>query len=127
MIRRVSLACVAVALLSPSVGCRHDCGGGWFTSAPRGSAPCQLVGRSDVILDSTGTPIGSTPGAFVPGNGMPLMPGAAPGSDLHFPQPNDLIPRTGVPVPPAIPTPAPPGEGGAAVLPAPKFGVPVKK
>ena len=128
MVRRVSMMSLAAILLTLSVGCRHNCGGGgWFTSSSRDSAPCQLVGRSsDVILDSTGTPIGGIPGGFVPGNGVPLMPGGAPGTQLPFPQPNDLIPRTGVPgVPPAIPTPAP-GDGGAALLPAPKLGVPVK-
>lgn len=126
MIRRVSMISLAAALLAMGVGCRHDCGGGWFTSSSRGSAPCQLVGGSSgVMLDSTGAPIGGAPGAFVPGNGVPMLPGATPGTALPFPQPNDLIPRTGVPVPPAIPTPAP-GDGGAAVLPVPKVGVPVK-
>jgi hypothetical protein len=117
------MMCLAAALLTVGVGCRN-CGGGWFTSS-RGSAPCQLVGRSDVILDPTGAPIGGgAPGAFVPGNGLPQLPGT-PGTELPFPQPNDLIPRMGVPVPPAIPAPAP-GDGGAAFLPAPKNGVPVK-
>lgn len=115
MVRRISMICVAAALLALSVGCRHRCsGGGWFTSASRDAAPCQLVGRSSDAV------IGGAPGTFVPGNGVPLLPG----TQLPFPQPNDLIPRPGVPVPPAIPTPAP-GDGGAAVLPVPKIGVPV--
>jgi len=106
---------MAAGLFALCLGCRHDCGHGWFTSS-QGSAPCQLAGRStDVIIDSTGAPVG----------GVPLIPGPPTGSTLPFPQPNGLIPPTGVPVPPAIPTPAP-GEFGAAVLPAPKFGVPVK-
>ena len=124
MVRRLSILSLSAFLLTFTVGCRHDCGSGWFTSSSRGSAPCQLVGRSsDVIIDSTGTPIGGTPG-FAPGNGVPLMPGTAPGSTLPFPQPNDLIPRTGVPsVPYADPSAAP---GGMSVLPVPKIGVPVK-
>jgi hypothetical protein len=118
MIRRISILCLAAAGLSAASGCRNNCGG-WFTSS-RGSAPCQLTGRSsDIILDSTGTPITGVPG------GVPLIPGP-PGADLPYPQPNGLIPPTGVPVPSAIPTPAP-GDGGSAILPAPKFGVPVKK
>ena len=127
MLRRVSILSLSLALLTASVGCRHRCGGGgWFTSASHDAQPCQLVGRSSgAILDSTGLPFGAAPGTFVPGNGVPLMPGSAPGTDLPFPQPNDLIPRTGVPVPPAIPTPAP-GEVGAGILPVPKIGVPVK-
>ena len=126
MLRRASMVGLAAVLLTLSVGCRKCSSGGWFTSGSRG-APCQLMGRSnDVMLDSTGLPIGAAPGTFGPGNGVPLMPGAAaPGGDLPFPQPNDLIPRPGVPVPPAIPTPAP-GEVGAGILPVPKIGVPVK-
>jgi hypothetical protein len=126
MIRRVLTVCVAAALPALSAGCRSDCGGGWFSSSSRGSAPCQLTGRSpDMMLDSTGMPIGGAPGTFVPGNSVPLMPSSPPGTPLPFPQPNDLIPRQGVPgIPPAVPSPAP-GDGGAAILPAPKFGVPV--
>lgn len=119
MIRRFSMVSLAAGLLVAGVGCRGSCSKGWFTSASDPAA-CRLVGRSDVIIDSPGAP-----GAFVPGNGVPLMPGTAPGSALPYPQPTDLIPRTGVPVPPAVPTPAP-GDGGAAVLPAPKIAVPVK-
>jgi hypothetical protein len=126
MVRRVSMLCLSAALLTVGVGCRNCCGGGLMSSS-NGAAPCQLAGRStDVILDSTGMPIGAAPGTFGPGNGVPLLPGASPGTPLPFPQPTDLIPRPGVPgVPPAIPTPAP-GDGGAAVLPIPKIGVPVK-
>jgi hypothetical protein len=124
MVRRTSMLSLAGCVLTLSVGCRSDCGGGWFSSSSRGSAPCQTVSQPGVILDSTGQPIGGAPGAFVPGNAVPLIPGS-PGTDLPYPQPADLIPRTGVPVPPAIPTPAP-GDGGAALLPAPQFGVPVK-
>ena len=126
MIRRMSMMCVAAALLASSVGCRSNCGGGWFTSSSRGAAPCQLVGRSsDGIVDSTGMPIGAVPGTFGPGNGVPLLPGSGTGTELPFPRPNDLIPRTGVPVPSATPVPAP-GDGGAALLPVPKVAVPVK-
>jgi len=123
MIRRMSILSLAACLAALGVGCRTDCGS-WFSSSSRGSAPCQTVGQSDMLLDSTGRPIGGAPGAFVPGNAVPLLPGS-PGTDLPYPQPADLIPRTGVPVPPAIPTPAP-GDGGAALLPAPQFGIPVK-
>jgi hypothetical protein len=77
------------------------------------------------VIDSTPMPFGGAPGGFVPGNGVPLLPGAGAGSELPFPQPTDLIPRTGVPVPPATPFPAP-GEVGASVLPVPKVAVPVK-
>jgi len=101
----------AAALVASAAGCRNTCSKGWFTSASRGPADCQLVGRPGEVV------IGA------PAGGMPYAPGA--GADLPFPQPNELIPRTGVPVPPAIPTPAP-GDGGAAFLPAPKHGVPVK-
>jgi len=123
MIRKLSLMGLAAGLLAAGAGCR-SCSKGWFTSASD-PAPCRLVGGSDVIYGSTGTPLGGAPGGFVPGNGVPLLPGAAPGTELPFPQPTDLIPRTGVPVPPAVPTPAP-GDGGAAILPAPKVAVPVK-
>ena len=127
MIRRLSLYGLTPALLIASLGCRSDCGGGWFTSRP--SQPsCQLMGRSDGIVDSTGMPIQGAPGTFVPGPGMPLVPGMVPGGpapELPYPQPTDLIPRPGVPVPPAIPVPAP-GEGATNLLPAPKTGVPVK-
>lgn len=121
MIRRFSMVSLAAGLLVAGVGCRNSCSKGWFTSASD-PASCRLVGRSsDVIIDSPG----AAPGAFVPGGGVPLMPGAGNGTQLPFPQPAELIPRTGVPVPPAVPTPAP-GDGGAAVLPVPKLAVPVK-
>jgi|SRR6185312_11665980 hypothetical protein len=117
MLRRVFTLSLAAAAATIS-GCRHDCGG-WFTSQS-GGTPCQLVGRSDVMLDANGNPVNGAPGMMVPG-GVPLVPG---GTQLPYPQQNELIPRPGVPVPPAIPTPAPPD--GSAILPAPKFGVPVK-
>lgn len=117
MVRRVAIPLFGftTAVLALS-GC-HNCGGGWFTSSS-GGAPCQLAGRSGVMLDSNGMPIGGAPGAFVPG----MPPGT--GTELPYPQPNELIPRPGVPVPPAIPAPAPPDS--SAMLPAPKFGTPVK-
>jgi hypothetical protein len=110
MLRRVSMFVLAAAMLSAGFGCRSSCSKGWFTSGSRDSGSCMLVGRP------TEMPVGMPAG-------VPLTPGA--GADLPYPQPNELIPRTGVPVPPAVPSPAP-GDGGSAVLPAPKFGVPVK-
>lgn len=118
MIRRFSMAGLATALMVAGIGCRASCSnGGLFTSANT-PGECRLVGRSDVMMAP-----GGAPGTFVPGNAVPLVPGD--GTQLPYPQPADLIPRTGVPVPPAIPSPAP-GDGGAAVLPVPKIGVPVK-
>ena len=113
MLRRVSMLVLAAAMLSAGFGCRSSCSKGWFTSGSHNSDSCMLVGRPTTM------PIGSITAT----GGVPLSPGAGP--DLPFPQPNELIPRTGVPVPPAVPSPAP-GEGGAAVLPAPKYAVPVK-
>ena len=80
---------------------------------------CQQLGPQDrfIAQDACGTrcqPLG-----------VPLLPGGGTGTELPFPQPNDLIPRTGVPVPSATPVPAP-GDGGAALLPVPKLAVPVK-
>lgn len=112
MVRRVSMMVLAAALVASAAGCRSSCSKGWFTSASRGPAECQLVGRPGEVVIGTPVPAGT----YVPNAG---------GGELPFPQPNELIPRTGVPVPPAIPTPAP-GDGGAAFLPAPKNGVPVK-
>lgn len=113
MARRVTTMVVAAALLTAGMGCRSTCSKGWFTSS-RGPVDCQLVGRPGEVVIGTPVPGGST-----------LVPGAGSSGELPYPQPSDLIPRTGVPVPPAIPSPAP-GDGGAALLPAPKFGVPVK-
>lgn len=111
MARRVSMFVLAAAMLSAGLGCRNSCSKGWFTSASRGPADCMLVGRpGDMVIGS-------------PTTGVPPAPGS--GADLPFPQPNELIPRPGVPVPPANPSPAP-GDGSSAILPAPKFGVPVK-
>ena len=71
---------------------------------------------------SVGEAVAQAPGVtlsdlrqVVPGPGMPLVPGIVPGGpapELPYPQPTDLIPRPGVPVPPAIPVPAP--DSGAA-------------
>ncbi|MFO0802155.1 MAG: hypothetical protein U0791_03385 [Gemmataceae bacterium] len=115
MARRVSMMVLAAALVASAAGCRSSCSKGWFTSASRGPAECQLVGRPGEVV--IGTPVPG--GTYVPG------PAGGGSGELPFPQPNELIPRTGVPVPPAIPSPAP-GDGGAAFLPAPKNGVPVK-
>jgi hypothetical protein len=112
MLRRVSMFVLAAATLAAGFGCRSSCSKGWFTSSSHDPFACQLVGRpTDVVIGSPAV------------GGVPLTPGV--GGDLPYPQPTDLIPRTGVPVPPAVPTPAP-GEGGAAVLPVPKVAVPVK-
>lgn len=115
MLRRVSMFVLAAATLAAGFGCRNSCSKGLFTSSSRDPSPCQLVGRpTDVVIGAPAT------------GGVPLMPGVpGTGGDLPYPQPTDLIPRTGVPVPPAVPTPAP-GDGGAAVLPVPKVAVPVK-
>ena len=58
---------------------------------------------------------------------MPAPVGVPP-TELPYPgpAPADLIPRAGVSVQPAVPYPAPATEFGSNVLPAPKFGVPVK-
>jgi hypothetical protein len=110
MIRRVTMLSLAAGLLAAAAGCRSSCGHGWFTSA-HDPAPCELVGTSVMPAPTT----------LVPGSAVPLAPG---GSELPYPQPNDLIPRPGVPVPPAIPVPAPGDTTG--LLPAPKLGTPVK-
>jgi hypothetical protein len=64
---------------------------------------------------SGGFPAG-VPATVVPG------PGFGSPSELPAPQPSDLIRPPGVPFAPPSPAPA---DGGANLLPAPKFGVPV--
>jgi hypothetical protein len=137
--RRVTMLAVAALLLAGGLGCRV-CGDrpGWFASRCRDDRACRLVGHTrDACFDPTGgvpgVPVGGSvlgsgefPGTLVPGNGVPVLPGTAPGgqpAELPYPQPSDLIPRTGVP-PFAPPTPAPAGPLG--VLPAPTNGTPVK-
>jgi hypothetical protein len=133
MFRRVMVLALAAAMVSATVGCRHNCGGnGWFTSRASCEPPCSLASRpADPCYPGTPVSLGGGPGVvpegtLVPGAGVPLMPGpAGPAPELPYPQPTDLIPRPGVPVPSAVPTPAP-GEMGTNILPAPKAGVPVK-
>lgn len=131
MFRRVTVLALAVALLTTAAGCRSRCGGGgWFTSRLHDDSPCRLVGRpADACCDPVvGMPVSVTgpgvPGGVIPGTGVPLVPSVGPaGTELPYPQPTDLIPRPGVPVPSAVPTPAPGGETG--LLPQPRVGVPV--
>jgi hypothetical protein len=129
MVRRLSAAGLAAALLTGGTACRHSC---------NTASSCGTSGRlmshaktADACYDPfVGVPVSGAPGVIngtlVPGGpgGVPMLPGptGVNPAELPYPQPSN-IPPAGVPFAP--PTTAP-GDLGAAILPTPKVMQSVK-